>query len=93
MQLPKGNAPGVSYPDYTINGVLADCYAPSTPSMRNIVDEVNDKALNQAPIVVVNLDASPVSSNDLITALGGNTVQKLQQVFVVKGGQVTAFTP
>jgi filamentous hemagglutinin len=87
-QLPNTGRPGPN-PDLKINGETADVYSPKTQNMNTIRSTIESKATTQADHVVVNLDDSPVSSQQLISSLKGDPVPGAKDVYVIKGSTVT----
>jgi hypothetical protein len=70
---PAGNpklsaTPFVKHPDLSIEGALADIYAPERDTFEKIGDTIVKKS-SQAPTVVVNLDASRFTPQEVIQGL------------------------
>jgi hypothetical protein len=91
-QLPNTGRPGGN-PDLRVNGAPADVYAPTSKNPMTIRDNIIDKVDRQAPNVVVNLNDSPMSTHALINYLKQNPVPNLNSVIIIKGPNLTRFTP
>jgi hypothetical protein len=88
-KIPGGNVPGVKKPDYRIGSELFDNYAPTTRSERNVWTNVQGKVQSeQARRIVLNLDDSAVNLDKLRKQFAEWPVEGLEQVLVVKNGQV-----
>jgi len=87
-QLKETGAPGAN-PDLKINGQVADVYAPSGKSVLTVADTISYKVKSQAPNIVINLDDSPLTSQQIIQYLQANPVSGLNAVFFIKNGVVT----
>lgn len=87
--------PGAKNPDYRIEGVVYDNYAPSTGSARNAASEIEIKVLGgQTNNVVVNLADSSITSAALQTQLTQYPIARLNQVIIIdKTGKVILFKP
>ena len=77
-----------SKPDYLIEGEVYDCYSPSTGNMNTIRKEISGKTKEQAPNIVMNLDDSPLSIEQLVDNLKGNKITRLKKLIVIKDGKV-----
>ena len=69
VQLPNSgqrNADGSTNPDAAVNGQLADVYSPGKGSLRTIQGNIQDKLVDQAPNIVLNLTDSPHSPSVVI---------------------------
>lgn len=87
--IPGGGGSGVKMPDYRINGHLFDNYAPTSNSARNIWGVVQGKVQSeQAGRIVLNLDNSRVTMEALQKQFADWPIEGLQQVLVVRNGQV-----
>jgi RsiW-degrading membrane proteinase PrsW (M82 family) len=92
--LHRGRQPGVKYPDYRIEGRIFDCKAPTSRSARNIAGIMEDSITDgQARRFVLNLDGSPVSLDALRAQLRDWPVSGLEEVIVVRGGDVVPLFP
>lgn len=56
---------GTSDPDYNMEGKLWDCYAPSSGNRENIRSELKDKAKKQSGSIVINLERSPMTVEEM----------------------------
>jgi hypothetical protein len=99
-QNPK--VPGKKNPDYKINNLIYDCYAPETGNARNIADYVGKKVgVGQADRIVLNLHDSPASLDEVRQAFAdarnsdGSGVQNLQELIVITrdGTVIPGFFP
>ncbi len=71
-------------PDYRINGVVFDNYAPSTSNVRNAASEIESKvAKGQTDNVVVNLADSTITPAQLQSQLTNYPIPGLKQVIVI----------
>lgn len=85
---------GPKNPDYRIEGKIFDNYAPSRDKPRSIWDTVVEKVTDeQASRIVLNLDDSKVSIEALRAQFAAWPVEGLQEIIVVRGGQVIPFFP
>jgi Possible hemagglutinin (DUF637)/Contact-dependent growth inhibition CdiA C-terminal domain len=89
------NVSGAKNPDYRIEGVVYDNYAPSTASARNAASEIGRKVVReQANNVVVNLTDSSITPVALQTQLTQYPIAGLNQVIIIdKAGTVIFFRP
>ncbi len=87
-QLPNTGKPGPN-PDLSINGQVADVYAPKSGNLQTIRDKVVEKTAEQAPNVVINLADSPLSASEVAQYLQRNPVGKANSVIIIKDGRVT----
>ncbi|MBI5882567.1 MAG: hypothetical protein HZB91_05630 [Elusimicrobia bacterium] len=77
-------------PDYIVNGVGHDCYAPTSSNPRNILTTLRHKAARgQAHSFVVNLDGSTVEPGTLAAELARFPIPGLGKVLVIRGGKVS----
>jgi hypothetical protein len=84
----------VKYPDYRIEGQVFDCKAPTSGSARNIAGVMEDAiADDQARRFVLNLDGSEVTLDALRAQLRDWPVAGLEEVLVVRGGDVVPLFP
>lgn len=56
---------GTSDPDYNIEGKLWDCYAPSSDKRDNVRSELRDKVKKQSGSIVINMERSPMSVDEM----------------------------
>lgn len=82
-------------PDFKIEGEIFDAYAPGrTKSAANIREEIRGKVSEgQTRRIVLNMDDSAINLNDLKKAVLEKPVLELEQILVVKGGEVIRFFP
>ncbi len=86
--------PGRKNPDYRINGEIFDNMAPSTSSPRSIWTTAKGKVdSGQANRLVINLEDSAVSIDDLKTQFNDWPISGLQEVLVIRNGKVLHFFP
>ena len=87
-----GNGYGLtdgSNPDYLINGEVFDCYAPDTPTVRNIWRNVQLKTETQAKRIVLNLDDYPGSMDELAKQFNEWPIDTLDELLVLKNGNIS----
>jgi hypothetical protein len=88
-KLPNGKDP-----DYRIEGQVFDCYSPSGSNPRNIASEIEGKIVSgQTERIILNLDDSSLSLDALRKQLTDYPISGLQEIIVVKGGNVEPFFP
>lgn len=82
---------GTSYPDYNMEGKLWDCYAPSSPKRDQVRKELRDKAKEQAGSIVINMERSPMTLEEMKALLPH--VKGLQEVKIIDrdGNIIDAF--
>jgi len=81
-------------PDYKINGEYWDCYTPRTDRIRNISSGIKDKIIrDQARKIVLNLNDTPVSFEEMSKQLHDWPLQGLEEVLVIKGEQLVRIYP
>jgi uncharacterized protein YukE len=86
--------PNGKEPDYRIEGEYFDNYAPSTGSLGNIRKKLSEKvAEDQADRLIVNMDDTPCSMEDIAAMLRRRPIVNLKQILVVKDGKVIPFFP
>ncbi|GLI40817.1 hypothetical protein [Glycomyces algeriensis] len=92
-QNPPGRDNGKN-PDYKIEGTYFDCYAPTSGSPGNIMSSINKKVSNdQASHIVLNLDDSSLNPADLRARLERYPISGLEEIKIIKDGQVINFYP
>ena len=81
-------------PDYLIEGERFDCKAPITKKPRNAASEI-EKAVKtgQADRIVLNLEKSPMTLEEMKTQLDDFPIEGLKEVVVIKDGKVIPFWP
>jgi uncharacterized protein YukE len=86
--------PNGKNPDYKIEGEYFDNYAPETDNLENIRTKLSKKvADDQADRLVLNMDDSPASMEDIANMLRRKPIADLKQILVVKDGKVIPFFP
>jgi hypothetical protein len=87
--------PGLKRPDYRIEGEIFDCYSPNTSDPRSIVDMINKKVVRgQADRIVLNLEDSGITRNELRQAITDYGAKDLKEVIVIdQNGNVVRFYP
>ncbi|GIM89742.1 hypothetical protein [Paractinoplanes toevensis] len=81
-------------PDYKIEGEYFDCYAPETGNLDNIRAKLSEKVSEaQADRLILNMDDTPRSMEDIADMLRRKPIANLKQILVVKDGQVVPFFP
>jgi len=87
--------PNGKEPDYRINGEYADCYAPNGRRVRNMWDYVKGSKVEsgQADRIVMNLEDTPVSVNEVREQFVRYPIQGLKEVVGIKGGKVFLIYP
>jgi hypothetical protein len=79
-------------PDYKIEGRYFDSYAPSTKDVDNVRDEISHKVRDpkngflQADRIVLDMQDSPLSPDDVTAVLGRKPIKGLREVIVIDGG-------
>ncbi|MFC7533857.1 hypothetical protein [Actinoplanes sp. GCM10030250] len=92
-QNPPGKSNGKN-PDYRIEGRYFDCYAPETTSVDKIRRKMSEKASeDQANRLVINLEDTPCTLEEIADMLERKPIAKLEEVLVVKDDQVIPFYP
>lgn len=88
------SVPGSKRPDYRIEGKIFDNIAPKTDNPRSIWSRAKDKIdEQQTERVVLNLDDSAVDIDVLRAQFADWPIEGLQEVLVVRGGQVIPLFP
>jgi hypothetical protein len=86
--------PNGKEPDYRIEGEYFDCYSPNTQKLDNIRNAISDKvSTSQANRIVLNLDDSQRSADEIADVLKRKPIQNLEQILVVRDGKVMLFYP
>ena len=81
-------------PDYRIEGEYFDNYAPETGNLDNIRTRLSKKVADeQADRLVLNLDDTPRSVEEIADMLSRKPIAGLQQLLVVKDGSVIPLFP
>jgi hypothetical protein len=86
--------PNGKEPDYRIQGEYFDNYAPATDSLDNIRTKLSKKVSeDQADRLVLNLDDTSRSMDDIADMLRRKPIADLKQILVVQDGRVIPFFP
>lgn len=86
--------PNGTKPDYLIEGQYFDNYAPITANPIRIADGMMEKVIeDQASRIVLNLNDSAVTLEALREQLTRYPIPELEEIIVVKDGQVVSFFP
>jgi hypothetical protein len=92
-QNPPTNALGKN-PDYRIEGDYFDCYAPDTDRLDNIRTRLSEKVADgQAERLVLNMDDTPRSMDDVADLLRRKPIADLKELLVIKDGKVARLFP
>jgi uncharacterized protein YukE len=92
-QNPPTNANGKN-PDYRIEGEYFDCYAPETDNLSNIRKKLSRKVADeQADRLVLNMDDTRCTKEEIADMLRRRPVADLKQILVVEEGKVMPFFP
>ena len=88
------NVPGPKEPDYLIEGVVFDCYAPNKPNPRAIWTNIKGKIdAKQTQRIILNLDDSEVDAEALRQQFTHYPIADLQEVIIIRNGQISHFLP
>lgn len=80
---------GLKEPDYRIGRRIFDCYAPTSLRVRNIASNIEEKVKEgQAYRIVLNLDDSPVSIDELRQQLTTYPIVGLKEILVLKNNAI-----
>lgn len=86
--------PNGKEPDYKIEGEYFDCYSPETGNLDNIRVKLSEKvADNQADRLILNMDDTPASMDDIAGMLRRRPIAGLKEILVVKDNKVTRLIP
>lgn len=96
-QNPPGRPNGKN-PDYKIEGEYFDCYNPTSSNVDQVRKGISDKVLSpdgklQADRIVLNMDDSPLSLDDVKGVLTRKPIADLKEVVIVKDGKAIPFFP
>lgn len=76
-------------PDLLVNGNFADVYAPTSKNPNTIRDTIEYKVGHQGQTIVLNLSDSPLKSEKILQSIQSRPVNGLNELYVIKGRQVT----
>ena len=86
--------PNGKEPDYRIEGEYFDCYAPNSGNVDQIRKKLSRKiSEEQAERLVLNLDDTPCTMDEVADVLRRRPIAGLKEVIVVEDGQVIPFYP
>ena len=86
--------PNGKNPDYKIEGEYFDCYAPQGGNLDNMRNRLSEKvAEGQVDRLVLNLDDTPRSADEVAGVLRRKPIAGLKEILVVKDGRVSPFYP
>jgi hypothetical protein len=81
-------------PDYKVEGEYFDCYSPTSGNLDQIRKGMRKKVVEeQSSRIVLSLDDCPCSRDEIAALLRRKPLQGLEQVLVVKDGQVDRLFP
>lgn len=84
----------VKDPDFRVEGRIFDCYSPDASRALNIQVRIADKITRgQTTRLILNLDDSTVSIDELRQVLTENPIRNLEEIIIIKDGQITPFFP
>ena len=78
-------------PDYIIEGQVFDAYAPTTGNIGNIWFTIYDKVQRQAERIVLILDDTTVTVNDVQNYFDENSIPNLKEIFILVDGKLTIY--
>ncbi|WP_127553817.1 hypothetical protein [Actinoplanes sp. OR16] len=87
---PKANR---AEPDYRIEGEYFDCYAPETDDLDNMRTTFSNKVRRQADRLILFVDDTPRSVDDIADMLKRKPLAGLKEILVVRDGKVEPFYP
>ncbi|MGG4450469.1 hypothetical protein ABEX29_26860 [Brevibacillus porteri] len=76
-----------------MNGKPFDCYSPETLKVRNIWATVVKKTEEQASRIVMNLDGYKGSMEELYEQFNKYEITTLDELIIIKDGQITRLKP
>jgi hypothetical protein len=86
--------PSVTSPDLRIEGEIFDVYSPITDDVSSIRDSISKKVKRkQTERVVLNMDGTSASLEDLGAYLKTHPITGLKEIIVVRDGEVIPFWP
>ena len=85
--------PNGKNPDYLINGNVYDNLAPQSPKVEQVRKGISKKIKSgQTERIVLNLDDTPVSIDELRNLLNRKPVSGLKDLIIIKEGQVIPYS-
>ena len=89
------NIPGTrKKPDYIVEGLVFDCYAPNKSNPRAIWSSVTEKIEEeQTQRIILNLDDSSVDMQALRDQFNNYPIPNLKEVIIIKQGQISHLLP
>ena len=89
-----GTLPNGKNPDYEIEGEIFDCLTPTSSNIDQIRTGISRKVNSkQADRIVLNLDDSPFSPEDISNMLARKPKEGLKEVIGIKDGKITQIFP
>lgn len=86
--------PGLKNPDYLVEGRIFDAYSPTRSKVRSIAGAIEEKVVSgQTSRVVVDLDNTPVTADELREQLRRWPIAGLLEVLAVRGAEVVRLYP
>jgi hypothetical protein len=87
--------PNGKKPDYKINGEHYDCYAPNSPSARNIATNLKNQKVtrDQADRIILNLDDTSITIEAMKKQLSDWPIPGLKELIAIKGGNIIILIP
>jgi hypothetical protein len=86
--------PNGKEPDYLVQGEYFDCYSPTGDSARTIYGQLHKKVSEgQADRIVLNLDLSGASRQDIRARMERYPIQGLKEIKIVEQGVIEQFYP
>ena len=93
-RLKPDGTPGTGNPDALVNNTrVFDVYSPTSPSVRNVSDEIAKKVGKQARRILLNLNRAPFETGDIVKHLQENPIDDLIELMVYKEGQFGHYFP
>lgn len=86
--------PNGKKPDYKIEGEYFDCYSPTAVDPGRVRDGMSAKVkAGQADRLVLNLDDTPVSLDQVREVLARRPIANLKEVIVIRSGEISPLFP
>ncbi|MEU4692466.1 hypothetical protein [Actinoplanes sp. NPDC023714] len=92
QQNPEGKTNG-KHPDYKIEGIYFDCYAPTTDDLDQIRKTLSRKTRTQAEHLILYMDDTPRSLADVADILRRKPIAKLEEILVIQDNEIIRFFP